>query len=157
LFALKHSPALFAAILLTTLAFSAPPEPLLGTWRLDRQEINGALSSPEPLTLKVSPSGDKLVFAFSVPIDKVYFVSMTYTVKLDGSEAEVKNAQGAKMGTIRMTRGGASQYKLVLKGLNRPDSSGTITVSPDGKALTSEADTLKDGRAIHSKQVFTRY
>ena len=145
-----------AAVLILPVT-AATTEPIIGTWRLDRQEVNGAQRNSEPLTLKVSQAGDKLAFAFSVPVNNVYFVSMTYTVKLDGSESDVKNAQGEKIGTIQMTPGGPSQYKLVLKGPNRPESSGKLTVSADGKMLTSEADTIQAGRSIHSKQFFSRY
>jgi hypothetical protein len=59
-----------------------------------------------------------------------------------------------------MTAGGPAQYKLTLKGPNRPDSSGRLTVSPDGKTLTSETDTVQGGqggRSMHSKQLFSRY
>jgi hypothetical protein len=72
----------------------------------------------------------------------------------------VKNSKGDKVGTIQMSPGGPSQYKLTLKGPNRPDSSGKLTVSPDGKTLTSEQDTAQagpSGRSIHSKQLFSRY
>jgi hypothetical protein len=156
----KRALVLFPTLILVTAAVYAAPEPLLGTWRLDSQEVNGQKTNSEPLTLKVSPAGDKLAFAFSVPVNDVYFVSMTYTVKLDGSEADVKNARGEKVGTIQMTAGGPSQYKLVLKGPNRPDSSGKLTVSPDGKTMTSEQDTTQagpSGRSTHSKQLFSRY
>jgi hypothetical protein len=141
-------------------AACAAPEPLVGTWRLDSQEVNGQKGNAEPLTLKVMQAGDKLAFAFSVPVNNVYFVSMTYTVKLDGSESDVKNSQGEKIGTIQVTSGGPSQYKLVLKGPNRPDSAGKLTVSPDGKTLTSETDTVQGGqggRSMHSRQLFSRY
>ena len=134
----------------------AASEPIVGTWRLDSQEVNGQKSNPEPLTLKISQEGDKLAFAFSVPVNDVYFVSSTYTVKLDGSEADVKNAKGDKVGTVQMSPGGPSQYKLILKGPNRPDSSGKLTVSSDGKTLTSESETQQPGRTIHSKQSFSR-
>jgi hypothetical protein len=158
---MRQALALSAALVLLTVdTVCAGPEPLLGTWRLVRQEVNGEKTNSEPLTLKVSQSGDKLAFAFSVPVNNVYFVSMTYTVKLDGSEADVKNAQGEKVGTIQMTPGGPSQYKVVLKGPNHPDSSGKLTVSPDGKTLTSEQDTVQvgpSGRPMHSKQSFSRY
>jgi hypothetical protein len=139
-----------------TMAPAWAAEPLLGTWHLDRQEINGVDANSEPLALRVSQSGDKLVFAFSVPVNKVYFVSMTYSVKMDGSEADVKNARGEKVGTIQITSGGTSQYKFVLKGANRPSSSGKLTVSPDGKTLTSEAETAQAGRSVRSKQFFSR-
>jgi hypothetical protein len=146
-------------VLLATAIFGAP-EPLIGTWRLDSQELNGQKANAEPLTLKVTQAGDKLAFAFSVPVNDVYFVSMTYTVKVDGSEADVKNSHGDKIGTIQMSPGGPSQYKLILKGPNRPDSAGKLTVSSDGKTLTSETDTVQGGqggRSMHSKQVFSRY
>jgi hypothetical protein len=149
----------FAAAL--TFGVAAVPawaaEPILGTWRLERQEINGQSSNFEPLTLKVSQAGDKLVFAFSVPVNDVYFVAMTYTLKLDGLEADVKNAQGEKVGTVQMTPGGPSQYKILMKAPHRPDSSGKLTVSPDGKTLISEADSLRAGESTRSKQFFTRY
>jgi hypothetical protein len=148
-----------ATMVLMAAVVGAAPEPLIGLWRLDRQEVNGEQSNAEPLTLKVTQAGDKLAFAFSVPINSVYFVSMTYAVKLDGSEADVKNAKGDKVGTIQMSPAGPSQYKLIMKGPNRPDSSGKLTVSPDGKNLTTESDTVQggpSGRQMHSKQFFTR-
>src|SRR5271168_4801403 len=97
------------ALLIVNALCAAAPEPLLGTWRLDSQEVNGQKSNSEPLTLKVLQSGDKLAFAFSVPVNDVYFVSMTYTAKLDGSETEVKNSRGEKIGTVQITSGGPSQ------------------------------------------------
>jgi hypothetical protein len=138
----------------------AAPNPLLGTWRLDSQEVNGQKSDSESLTLKITQDGDKLAFAFSVPVNNVYFVSATYTVKLDGSEADVKNAKGDKVGTVQITPGGPSEYKLILKRPNGPDSSGKLTVSPDGKTLTSEQNTVQagpGGRSIHSRQLFSHY
>jgi len=157
---MRQTPLLCAATILLATAIYAAPEPLVGTWRLDSQEVNGQKTNSEPLTLKVTQAGDKLAFAFSVPVNNVYFVSMTYTVKLDGSESEVKNSQGEKIGTIQVTSGGPSQYKLILKGPNRPDSAGKLTVSPDGKTLSSETDTVQGGqggRSMHSRQLFSRY
>jgi len=145
---------------LTAVAAFAASDPLVGTWRLENQEVNGQKSNAEPLTLKISRDGDKLDFAFSVPVNNVYFVSMSYSVKPDGSEADVKNANGEKVGTVQLSAAAPAQFKLVLKGPNRPDSSGKLTVSADGKTLTSEQDTVAAGpagRSMHSKQVFSRY
>jgi len=155
----KQTLLLFLAAVLGAAAIYAAPDPLIGVWRLDSQEVNGQKANAEPLTLKITGDGDKLDFAFSVPVNNVYFVSMRYTVKLDGSEADVKNSNGDKIGTIEMTAIGPSQYKLILKGPNRPDSSGRLTVSSDGKTLTSETDTVRGGqggRSMHSKQLFSR-
>lgn len=151
---------MYLAVALAATAIYAAPVPLVGTWRLDSQEVNGQKTNAEPLTLRVTQSGDTLNFAFSVPVNNVYFVSMSYAVKLDGSEADVKNANGEKIGTVQITPAGPSQYKVTLKGPNRPDSSGRLTVSADGKTLTSEQDTAPggpSGRSIHSRQLFSRY
>ena len=152
---MKRTLALAAALIFPLTA--AAPEPLVGTWRLERQEINGEATRFEPLTLRITQTGDRLTFAFSVPVNDVYFVSMSYELRLDGTAADVKNGRGEKIGTIEMKGDGPSQYKLALKGPNRPDSSGKLTVSADGKSLTSEAESMQGGRAVHSKQVFSRY
>ncbi len=151
---------MYLAVALTAAAIYAAPIPLVGTWRLDSQEVNGQKTNAEPLTLRITQTGDTLNFAFSVPVNNVYFVSMSYAVKLDGSEADVKNANGEKIGTVQIVSAGPSQYKVTLKGPNRPDSSGKLTVSADGKTLTSEQDTAPggpSGRSIHSRQLFSRY
>lgn len=149
--------AIAAVILFQAAAASLwAAEPLLGTWRLGRQDVNGEKTNSEPLTLRISQSGDKLAFAFSVPVNNVDFVSMSYTVRLDGTEGDVKNSRGEKIGTIKISPAGASQYSMTLKGDNRPESSGKLTISSDGKTLTSESDTLQAGHMIHSKQSFSR-
>ena len=131
-------------------------DPLVGVWRLQSQEINGEKSNTEALTLKVSESGDKLTFAFSVPIDDIYFVTTSYTLRLDGSDADIKNANGETIGTIQMRRSRAGQYTLAMKGPNRPDSRGTLTIAGDGNTLVSESDVTQAGRKLHSKQAFAR-
>jgi hypothetical protein len=117
-------------------------EPLVGTWLLERQELNGAKSNFDPLTLRIGEKGDKVAFAFSVPINNVHYLSMTYIVGLDGTEGDVKNGQGEKLGVIKVTKTGAGQYKFTLSGTNRPQSSGSLSVAPDGKHLTSESNGL---------------
>jgi hypothetical protein len=131
-------------------------EPLAGTWRLERQELNGEKGNFDPLTLRIGQSGDKLAFAFSVPINNVHYLSMSYTVRLDGTEADVKNGEGERLGTIKITKAGGSRYKFTLTGPNRPQTSGTLTVSPDGKSLTCESDAVQAGRNVHLMQVFAR-
>ncbi|MBV8730471.1 MAG: hypothetical protein JO336_11765 [Acidobacteriia bacterium] len=152
-----HRRAITVALAFVFPLVAAAPEPLVGTWRLERQELNGEKVNFEPLTLKISQSGAQLTFAFSVPVNSVYFVSMSYTLSLNGSEADIKNGRGEKVGTIQMKNDGPSQYRLVMKGPNHPDSSGKLFVSPDGKSLTSDADSEQSGRTVHSRQVFSRY
>jgi hypothetical protein len=156
-FAMTRTLILIVAIGLYALAPSlSAAEPLVGTWRLQKQEINGQTGTLTPLALQVSEAGDKFSFAFSQPIDQIYFVGLSYTLRLDGSDAEIKDANGQTIGTIQIRRGAAGQYRLVMKGPNRPDSQGTLTVTADGKTLISESDATQAGRVLHSKQIFTR-
>jgi hypothetical protein len=131
-------------------------EPLVGLWRLQRQEINGTATEFDPLSLQISQAGDRLRFAFSVPLPDIYFVTTTYTLRLDGSSADIMNGNDQKVGTIQMTRSGPRQYVLTMKGQNRPDSQGKLTISTDGKTLVSESDATQSGRSVHSKQTFAR-
>lgn len=140
--------AFLLSMLIPVFGETRATEPLVGIWKLERQEMNGEKTDFEPLTLRIAQSGDKLAFAFSVPVNNIHYVSMRYVVKLDGSDGEVKNGQGENIGVIKMTKSAAYEYKFVLSGTNRPQTSGKLTVSPDGLHLTSESGKLK--------QVFAR-
>ena len=144
-----------AAILLFSLTTvrAGAAEPLLGTWKLLSQVVNGQKVDSDPLMLRIYKSGNGLEFAYSVPVNGIFFVSTTFTsVHLDGSESDVKDARGKKVGTVRITKEGASEYKVVLQGPNRPTASSKLTISPDGKTLTSESGA----GATATAQVFSR-
>jgi len=146
-----------ALLALASIAGAETAEPFVGIWQLDSQQIDGQKRESDRLTLRISPDGDKFAFAFAVPVNNIDFVSMTYTTRLDGTEADVKNAQGVKVGTIQITAAGHGHYKLILKGANRPESSGQLTVSPDGKTLTSESEASHDGHSYRLVQLFSRH
>ena len=151
-----------AIVLSVSLTTAASPlwaaEPLVGLWRLQSQEINGNVATDvEPLALQINQArGDRLRFAFSVPMPDIYFVTITYTLRLDGSGAEIMDGNNQKVGTIQMTGSGPGQYLLTMKGPNKPDTQGKITISADGKTLISESDATQAGRSVHSKQIFAR-
>jgi hypothetical protein len=131
-------------------------DPLVGVWQLDHQELNGQKKETEQLTLRISPDGDKLAFAFSVPVNNIDFVSLSYSTKLDGTEAEVKNARGEKIGTVQITTSARSHYKMVLKGANHPDTTVQLSISADGKMLTSDSDSTQAAHSAHLVQTFLR-
>ena len=129
---------------------------MAGVWRLAQQEINGQRTDFEPLTLRVLENGNQLSFAFSVASQDVDRMSVSYTLRLDGFDADIKDSNGQKIGIIQMRRGGASGYTFIMKGPNRADSQGTLTVSPDGKTLVSESASTQGGRPVQSEQTFRR-
>jgi hypothetical protein len=149
--------ASFAFLSLALASSGMAAEPLVGIWRLDHQELNGQTKDIEPMTLRISADGDKFLFAFAVPVNHIDFVSMSYTAKLDGTEADVKNAQQVKVGTVQITRVKPSQYKFVLKGGSGRESFGSLSVSADGKTLTSESDSSQAGQATHLLQSFSKH
>jgi len=145
--------AILLLLLSNVPAWAAESEPLLGTWKLVSQVVNGQKTDSDPLMLRIYKSGDALEFAYSVPVNNIFFVSTTFTsVHLDGSESDVKDARGKKVGTVKITKSGPSEYKAVIQGPNRPTASSKLTVSPDGKTLTSESGS---GTAT-AVQVFSR-
>jgi hypothetical protein len=136
-------------------AAPAPAEPLVGVWRLQQQEIDGQRSNFQPLTLQISQAGEKLTFAFSVPTQDIYVVTLRYTVRLDGSTGDIEDGNGQKVGSVQMNHAGARAYTLTMKGPNRPDAQGKLTLADD-KTLVSESAATQSGRTIHSTQTFSR-
>jgi hypothetical protein len=134
-------------------------EPLAGHWLLTSQEVGGQKrENPDPLLLRITPARNGFEFAYSVPVNDIQFVAMKFTARLDGSGAEIKDAQSKTIGTAKVTKAGALQYKIGIQGPARPTASVTMTVSADGKTLTSTSDSMAAGKnpATHTVQVFVR-
>ena len=150
-----------AVVCLTVLVSALPihaAEPLVGRWVLTSQEVAGQKVAADDLTLRITPAGKALEFAYSVPVNKIQFVSLRFSVRLDGTEADVTNGKSQKIGTVKLTKAGAFSYGIVIAGPNRPTASGTMTVSADGRTLKSESDATPRGRSapVHTVQVFSR-
>jgi hypothetical protein len=144
-------------ILLLAAAQAWAAEPLVGRWLLKTQEVGGQQTDSDPLTLRIVQRGNSFEFGYSLPVNNIQFVSMSFASRLDGAEADVKNSQGNKIGTVKITKAGASLYKVVLEGPNRPSAVGTMTVSADGKTLTSDSDASVPGKGpVHTHQIFSR-
>lgn len=141
---------LLPALLLAVAAWAA--DPIAGKWLLKSQQVNGRETASQPLTLRVTQTGELLEFEYSAAGNQ-----MRFAARLDGSPAGVKNSEGRAIGTAKLTRGGPSQYLVTLEGPNRPTSSGKLTVSGNGKTLVSESDTTgRDGAKLHTVQTFER-
>jgi hypothetical protein len=130
-------------------------EPLAGKWLLKHQEVAGKETTSNPLTLAITPAGKSLDFAFIVTVNEKPVVSLKFTTPLDGSAAEVTGGDGKQMGTAKVSRDGGS-YKVLMEGAGRPAVTTHMTVSPDGKTLTSESDvTTPSGVDVHTEQIFS--
>jgi hypothetical protein len=148
-----------AGLAMILLAISArAAEPLAGRWLLVSQELGGQKMQIDELTLRINPVGQTLEFAYSVPVNDIQFVSLRFAARPDGTEAVVTDAKGKKIGTVKVTKSGSLQYKVLLTGQNRPTAAGAMTVSADGKTLTSESESKAPGQTSPAKmvQVFAR-
>ena len=145
------------ALVLTTMPAWAA-EPLVGRWLLTSQQVGGQKMPIDELTLRITPSGQMLEFAYSVPVRDIQFVSLRFAAKPDGTQADVTDANGKKVGTVKVTKTGPTRYKVVLEGQGRPTASGGMTISADGKTLTSESESTKPGQTAATRmvQVFAR-
>ena len=146
-----------AVLLLCELLQASAAEPIAGTWLLKSQQVAGQERASRPLTLRITQTGDVLEFEYSVPVNQKQEISLRFAARMDGSETDVKGPGGQKIGTAKVTRFGPSQYLVMLEGANRPTSAGRMTISSDGKTLTSEADaSMPGGAKTHTTQVFAR-
>jgi hypothetical protein len=148
----------WAAVLTAgTLLASAAAEPLVGRWLLKSQQVSGQETPLRPLTLEIRPAGDALEFEYSVPSNASKAVSLRFVARLDGSVSDVKDAQGRKIGTARISRGNGMEYSLILEGPNRPTASGKMKLSADRSTLVCDSDSVAPGGArTHTTQVFSR-
>ncbi len=133
-------------------------ESIEGRWLLQSQEIGGQKTEIEELTLRIMPSGEMLEFAYSVPVNDIQFVSLRFLAKPDGTESDVNDANGKKIGSVKVKKASATKYSIVLQGQNRPTATGSMTVSSDGKTLTSESESKPPGQPSPTRmvQVFAR-
>lgn len=133
-------------------------EPLIGTWKMVSQTVDGQRADPDPVTLRVFESGGALEFDYSVPVNSVNFVGTKFTsIHLDGSAGDIRNSHGDKIGTVKITKVGAAEYRAVIEGPSRPTATGKIWISPDGKTLTSDSQATAAGKgSTRAVQIFTR-
>ena len=144
-----------AALLILATSLARAGEPIAGKWLLKHQEVAGKETTSNPLTLAITPAGKSLDFAFIVTVNEKPVVSLKFTTPLDGSAAEVTGGDGKQMGTAKVSRDGGS-YKVLMEGAGRPAVTTHMTVSPDGKTLTSESDvTTPSGVDVHTEQIFS--
>jgi len=147
---------LISAVLALTTPLAMAADPLTGNWLLTHQEVGGNQTDSNPLTLAITPSGNRLDFAFVVTVNHEPVVNLKFSSPLDGTEAEISGGDGKKMGTVKVSRDGAA-YKILMEGPGRPSVTTRLTLSSDGKTLVSESDVpTPSGTNLHTKQVFTR-
>ena len=152
----RSTVSLISAVLALATPAAIAADPLAGNWLLKHQEVGGNQTDSNPLTLAITPSGNRLDFAFIVTVNHEPVVNLKFSSSLDGTEAEISGGDGKKMGTAKVSRDGAA-YRILMEGPGRPAVKTQLTLSSDGKTLVSESDVqTPSGTNLHTKQVFIR-
>ncbi len=86
-----------------------------GRWLLVRQEIGGQKKPAWELMLRVNRAGTAFDFACSVPVNDIQFVPLKFSAGFDGTEADVTNANGQKIGTVKVTRSAPCSTKSLVR------------------------------------------
>jgi hypothetical protein len=129
-------------------------EPLVGRWQMISQSMGGRGARPLPVAIRITQNGTALEFTYLM--GAMEEVTMSFTVRLDGSEAPVLNGKGAPMGAARLTKSG-EKYTLIMQSPGRPPEPGTMTVTNKGAILHCESDAMVPGQgATHIVQEFAR-
>ncbi len=154
---------ILAVCCVTVGAHAADPEPLIGTWTLSGQTIDGRTVESEPITLRIYPAkasmAGELEFAYSMPVNGIHLVSLRFvSVHLDGRESSVQDVRGHQIGTVKIAKVSPLEYTEIVEGPNRPKAVGKLLLSADKKQLTSASDTPRAGSGTtHAVQVFVRH
>ena len=146
----------FGLLLILGGATAYAAEPLVGTWLMTGQKSSAGKMATIPLTLTVTESGGNLQFAYSMQGGKL--ITMAFAAHLDGTEVDVKDGTGQKIGSVIVRTVGAGSYDLTLKSPGKASSPGKLAVSKDGKTLTAESTLQmpKDTKLTTITQEFTR-
>jgi hypothetical protein len=149
---MKH---LLLTLTLCALAPAWAAEPLVGTWQMISQTMNGSNVRPLPIAIKITQaSATSLTFTYVSGREEQ--VKMAFTVRLNGTAAPIINETGAQIGTARLTKSG-DKYELVLQRPGRPPEPGTLVLSDKNLILTCSSETMGPDRvATHIVQQFAR-
>ncbi len=132
-------------------------EPIIGAWRMTKQEMTGRPENSTPLILRVRETLEGTEFAYTGTVDNQPVAMITFTSRLDGKECDVKDRTGAKIGSAKVKKAGTLEYEIVMTPANRPETIGRMRLVDAGKTLISESDTDNGSKGkIHAVQVFIR-
>src|SRR5689334_41568 len=125
---MSHSTILVISVVLAlTSPVAIAADPLAGNWMLQHQEAGGNQTDANPLTLRITASGERLDFAYIVTVNNAPIVNLKFNSPLDGTAAEVSGGDGKKVGTAKVSRDGAA-YKILIEGAGRPSVTTQLTL-----------------------------
>ena len=134
-------------------AFAA--EKLAGLWQMVYQQVGGAKTPPEPLAIRITQTNG--AFRFDYLLNREMELTRTFTAKLDGSAATIRDSSGAVKGIARLTKVSDTEYTLIMQSPFKPQEPGKLILAEKGNLLRCESDAIMPNHALsHVVQVFAR-
>ena len=130
--------------------------PLHGTWRLNLEKSSENPDRPyKRVTLKIEPSGEGLRVVYDMVGTRGGTTHIEWLGKLDGSDYAVQGVDYVLTNAYR--RVDDRTYEIVVKVDGRVAAAAQVTVSADGKSLTSiTTERRAQGRDITTIAVYDR-
>ena len=124
---------LFVFVLCPTVSSAQPPDPIVGTWKLNLAKSKYPTPPPKSMTVTIAPAAK----GWTITVDAVgpddQAQRWGYTSTFDGSESPVSGNPNIDAAVFRSTEtGGIVEYKKGGKVVSTTSS----TISDDGKTMT---------------------
>ena len=109
--------------------------PWFGTWTLDSSRAQPNTLSPyKRVTMKIQPWEDGLKVVYDMVGTRGGVFHIEWTGRFDGKDYTVQGVDNVLTNAYTLTNSG---YSIVVKADGKPVSTAEVTVSPDGKTMTS--------------------
>jgi hypothetical protein len=125
--------AAFAVIFCTSIASAQPPDPIVGTWKLNLERSKYPIPAPKSMTIIIAPAAS----GWTLTVDAIGADGQPqrwgYTSRFDGSESPVSGNPSIDTAVFKSTEtGGIVQYKKNGSIVSTTSSA----ISDDGKTMT---------------------
>ena len=147
---------IFAAI--AAMPALAADSPALGTWKLNVAKSKYVGSpAPKELTRVLEADGDGVKYTFTGTTSDGKAISYGFTTKLDGSDSAITGSAPNGMDTASLKKVSANRWTVKQKKGGKVLSTGSVTISKDGKTTTvSIKGKTSEGKAFSSMGVYDK-
>jgi hypothetical protein len=146
----------FAAI--AAMPAFAADNPALGTWKLNvaKSKFTGT-PAPKELTRVLEADGDGVKYTFTGTAADGKAISYGFTTKLDGSDSPITGNAPNGMDTAALKKVSAKHWTLTQKKGGNVLSTGSVTISKDGKTTTvATKGKNSEGKAVSTTNVYEK-
>ena len=146
--------SVFALALCATVASAQPPDPLVGTWKLNLAKSTYPIPPPKSMTITIAPAAKGWTLDVQAIGPDGQPQKWGYTSTFDGSESPVSGNPSIDSAVFKSTdTGGIVEYRKAGTVVSTTSS----TISDDGKTMTVTVNVpVAQGKALTIVSVYDR-